>query len=367
MTATSRPVSSRDPVADAAGRRVGVDRQEDERAALRRVRRVDAGGRADEAVPRLGDDERTARADDADGLAQDHLDVPRVRVRACELARPRRRLDVVEPHDAALGLRDDLLREHDDVAVLERMRHASRALRDPRRARPPAGPRAAGSSGSRRPVTRRPACDLVAAVDADEHGRHRLERHAPSAAARRRPRGRATSFCASSSAMPFASASSPQTNASSSGGSPRSLPAASECSPATTGTSTTSARRSASDARLVRAELARTLSTRRLERQRSAPSRASRPPSSARTTSSTPRTASSLAAPPTPSSAAASSARAAVARAEDDLVARGVQPHRERAAERAGAADDRRPSYGHRQRGLGDAAPRFLVLSSACA
>ena len=38
---------------------------------------------------------------------------------ARELARARGRLDVVEPDDAALRLRDDLLRDDDDVAVLE--------------------------------------------------------------------------------------------------------------------------------------------------------------------------------------------------------------------------------------------------------
>ena len=71
------------------------------------------------------DDERAARAHDADGFAQDHLDVPRVAVRAGELERTRRRVDVLQASDAAFRLRDDLLREHDDVAVLERaaLRH----------------------------------------------------------------------------------------------------------------------------------------------------------------------------------------------------------------------------------------------------
>jgi hypothetical protein len=70
-------------------------------------------------VPRLRDHERRARADDARRLAQDHLDPSRVGVR-CELARALRWLDVVEPDEAAFDLRDRLLRDDDDVAVLER-------------------------------------------------------------------------------------------------------------------------------------------------------------------------------------------------------------------------------------------------------
>ena len=45
-----------------------------------RVRGVDARRRADEAVPRLGDDERRPRAHDAGALAQDHLEPARVAV-----------------------------------------------------------------------------------------------------------------------------------------------------------------------------------------------------------------------------------------------------------------------------------------------
>src|SRR5205085_2934446 len=52
-------------------------------------------------------------------------DVPRVAVRAGELARTLRRLDVVELDDAALGLRDDLLREDDHVAVFEGVRSSN--------------------------------------------------------------------------------------------------------------------------------------------------------------------------------------------------------------------------------------------------
>ena len=54
---------------------------------------------------------------------QDRLDVARVAV-VGELERPLRRLDLVQPHDAALGLRDHLLGDDEHVGVLE----AARAL-----------------------------------------------------------------------------------------------------------------------------------------------------------------------------------------------------------------------------------------------
>jgi hypothetical protein len=69
-------------------------------------------------VPRLGDDERRARADEAARFPQDHLEVARIVV-GRQLARPIGRLDLVEAHDPSLGLRDGLLGQHDDVAVLE--------------------------------------------------------------------------------------------------------------------------------------------------------------------------------------------------------------------------------------------------------
>ena len=108
-------------------------------------------------MPRLGDHERTARADDADRLAEDHLDVPRVRFRACELARPLRRLDVVQPHDAGLGLRDDLLRENDDVAVLERTRTRHELCKIRAGADLGQALERQDRQAHRRPVTRRPA------------------------------------------------------------------------------------------------------------------------------------------------------------------------------------------------------------------
>jgi hypothetical protein len=66
----------------------------------------------------LRDHERRPNPDDARRLAQDHFDPARVLV-ARDLACLLGRLDVREPDDAALSFRDDFLRQHDDVAVLE--------------------------------------------------------------------------------------------------------------------------------------------------------------------------------------------------------------------------------------------------------
>jgi hypothetical protein len=70
-------------------------------------------------VRRLRDDQRRPHPHDARGLAQDHLDTARV-LSLRDLDRLGRGLDGAEVDDPALGLRDDLLREDDDVAVLER-------------------------------------------------------------------------------------------------------------------------------------------------------------------------------------------------------------------------------------------------------
>ena len=61
--------------------------------------------------------EPLAHAHDADGLAQDGLHLARVALVAGGSAREGRRLELVEPHDAALGLGHDLLGHDDDVAV----------------------------------------------------------------------------------------------------------------------------------------------------------------------------------------------------------------------------------------------------------
>ena len=67
----------------------------------------------------LGDDERQPNAHHARRLAEDHLDPPRILLVAGNLPRALRRLHAGESDNPALGLRDDLLRKHDDVAVLE--------------------------------------------------------------------------------------------------------------------------------------------------------------------------------------------------------------------------------------------------------
>ena len=108
-----------DAVADLLRRRIGIIREQDEHLRPGRIRRVDARGGADEAVLRLGDDERQPNAHDPCSLAEDHLDPARILLVAGDLPRPVRRLDAGESDDPAFGLRDDLLREHDHVAVLE--------------------------------------------------------------------------------------------------------------------------------------------------------------------------------------------------------------------------------------------------------
>jgi hypothetical protein len=70
-------------------------------------------------VPGLADDEGRAYAHHALRLAQDPFDAARVALVAGDLERARRRLGVVESHDAPLDLRDRLLRHHDDIAVGE--------------------------------------------------------------------------------------------------------------------------------------------------------------------------------------------------------------------------------------------------------
>ena len=101
-------------------RSVRVVRKQDERARLGGVRGVDARRRADEPVLGLADDERRAHAHDPSRLAEDHLDAARrVAVGGGDLARPLGGLDPLQPRDSSLDLRDRLLRDDDDVAVLE--------------------------------------------------------------------------------------------------------------------------------------------------------------------------------------------------------------------------------------------------------
>ena len=101
-------------------------------------------------------------------LAQDHLEVARVAVRAGELARALRGLDVGEAHDAALDLRDRLLRDDDDVAVLEPSGPQRRLVQLAReivalvaaRGSPRAAPRVTARAAQGMPVRRTPACAL---------------------------------------------------------------------------------------------------------------------------------------------------------------------------------------------------------------
>ena len=65
-------------------------------------------------------DERRTEAYDAPCLAEDHFDATRVAlVGGRDLPRLLGRLDAVEVHDATLDLGDGLLRDDDDVSVLE--------------------------------------------------------------------------------------------------------------------------------------------------------------------------------------------------------------------------------------------------------
>jgi hypothetical protein len=111
-------------------------------------------------VPRLRDHERRPDADDSRRFAQDHLDPARILV-ACDLTRLVGGLNVGEADDAALGLRDDLLCEDDDVTVLELDRIGD-ALREvvARANLRPAANRDNADVVQGRPVRRIPACAL---------------------------------------------------------------------------------------------------------------------------------------------------------------------------------------------------------------
>jgi hypothetical protein len=86
----------------------------------------------------------------------------RILIVAGDLQRACRRLDLVEPNDASLRLRDDLLREDDDVAVLDLDLRRDElcqivALADLRQTRDGNDAELAGQG---RPVRRMPACVL---------------------------------------------------------------------------------------------------------------------------------------------------------------------------------------------------------------
>ena len=127
MTPTSAPVRSRRCFSQPGRRGVGIDREQDDGLRLRRVRRVDARRAADVAVAGARDQERRADANELGCLVEDDLDPARILV-SRDLASLLRRLDAVEGYDAALDLRDGLLRDDDDVSVRE-----LRSLGDERR------------------------------------------------------------------------------------------------------------------------------------------------------------------------------------------------------------------------------------------
>src|SRR6478735_630970 len=110
----------------------------------------------------LRDHERPTLPNDLHRLLEDHLDLPRVALVAGELPRLLRRHDSLEADDLTLDLRDRLLGDDDDVAVLDR-----RELRDHRRkiiAFPNLGQAVHGNdldhAWSGTPVTRTPECAL---------------------------------------------------------------------------------------------------------------------------------------------------------------------------------------------------------------
>ena len=189
-TPTLRPVRSRRAGAQAAGRGVGVDRQQHDRAE-RDVGGVDAGRGHGQAVVGAHDRGRAAAGDDAGGLAG------AARRRACAA------------HDPALGLADDLAGDHDDVAVGE-VDAAAAAARPGRRPRatsatpsgamtesmPLTGDQLDRGRGHRRGRVvvghhqRHGAAGDAGGLDPRRPGRRRGRRPASRRARRRRSRGR---------------------------------------------------------------------------------------------------------------------------------------------------------------------------------
>ncbi len=153
-----------EPFVERAGGCVGVDREQDEHAGAGRVRGVDTGRGADEAVAGLGDHERRSRADDACGLAENHLDVTRI-VAAGMLQRGVGGLDVLERNHAALRLGHGLLGHHEDVSARETAGPLRSLRKQPGEVVPlldlgDALQREDLDSGHSRPVSRMPACAL---------------------------------------------------------------------------------------------------------------------------------------------------------------------------------------------------------------
>ena len=128
---------------------VGILRQEQRRFILRRhVGLVYARARHHETEPVLDDQHARLHAQHLARLAQDQLDQARIPVAPPrKLLRARRGHDIGEPHAAPFGLGDDLLRDHQHVAVLQALARARHAL--PASARPDRAPAAtSGMPGS---------------------------------------------------------------------------------------------------------------------------------------------------------------------------------------------------------------------------
>ena len=111
---------------------------------------------------RLCDDERRPNSHYSCGLAQDDFDATRILVVTGDRSRFFRGLDAGERNDSALGLRHDLLRKHENVAVLELELPGDElgqviALLDLREARDRDDAELAAQG---RPVRRMPACAL---------------------------------------------------------------------------------------------------------------------------------------------------------------------------------------------------------------
>jgi hypothetical protein len=108
-----------EPVAQGPGRGVGVERQQEDAfvaACCADIRMVDAGIRHDEAEPMLDDQQPRPMADDAPRFAEHRLDKTRVLVEfRGERDRPLRGPDRRQLDLAPLGLRDDFLRDDQDV------------------------------------------------------------------------------------------------------------------------------------------------------------------------------------------------------------------------------------------------------------
>ncbi len=128
MMPSSWPVSCRSRSRIAARRAVGVLRQEARGIGVD-IGLVDARVGADPAVVRLHDEHALVASHHPPALAQDHLRELRVAPELeGERLRAGRRRDLGEADEAPLGLGDDLLAHHEDVAGLERCLLPARRL-----------------------------------------------------------------------------------------------------------------------------------------------------------------------------------------------------------------------------------------------